>query len=200
MAEENKSAIYHIVMFAFAGQKTADGVVKQIHDQQKLGGYKLLAQGVAEKDDKGKVHFHEPGKGGMGTTLGLVTGGLLGLIGGPVGLLAWSVAGGVVGGVIGKYGFRPIDPDDLKAMGDALPLNSSAFLVLVEDTETEGIINSMQGYQANVITMTVGDEMSGEIAQAVEADIKVPAQGGSELPAATDSKPAESTTTDSSKA
>jgi uncharacterized membrane protein len=174
MAEQPQSSIYHIVMFAFAGQDTADRIVKEIRSQQKLGGYKILAQGVAEKDMKGKVHFHEPGKGGWGTGIGLVAGGLLGLIGGPVGLLAWTVAGGVTGGLIGKYGFRPIDPDQLEAMGEALPLNSSAFLVLVEDKEAEGIVESMQGYQANVVTLTVGDEMSGEIAQAVAAEITVP--------------------------
>ena len=200
MTEESKSAIYHIVMFAFAGQDTANQVVKEIHDNQKLGGYKILAQGVAEKDAKGKVHFHEPGRGGVGTTVGLVAGGLLGLLGGPVGLLAWAVAGGVVGGVVGKYGFRPIDPDELKALGDSLPLNSSAFLVLVEDTETEKIVDGMAGYQANVVTITVGDQMSGEIAQAVEADIKVPAQSEGSIPAQTESKPAKSATTDATKA
>lgn len=51
---------------------------------------------------KGKVHFHEPGKGRWGTGISLVAGGLPGLIGGPVGLLAWTVAGGMTRGLIGK--------------------------------------------------------------------------------------------------
>lgn len=186
MADEVKSSIYHIVMFSFAGQDTADRIVKQIRSEQKLGGYKILAQGVAEKDEKGDVHFHEPGKGGVGATVGVITGGLLSLIGGPVGLLAWAVAGGVTGGLIGKYGFRPIDPEQLKAMGEALPLNSSAFLVLIEDKEAEGIIDSMQGYNAQVVTMTVGDQMSGEIAQAVSSEITMPAgESGISLPTGT---------------
>ena len=71
MANEEKSSIYHIIMFSFPGQDTGDEIVKQIHAEQKLGGYKILAQGVAEKDEKGKVQFHEPGKGGVGTTVGL---------------------------------------------------------------------------------------------------------------------------------
>lgn len=186
MADEVKSSIYHIVMFSFAGQDTADQIVKQIRSEQKLGGYKILAQGVAEKDEKGAVHFHEPGKGGVGATVGVVAGGLLSLIGGPVGLLAWAVAGGVTGGLIGKYGFRPIDPEQLKAMGEALPLNSSAFLVLIEDKEAEGIIDSMQGYNAQVVTMTIGDQMSGEIAQAVSSEITMPAEeSGISLPTGT---------------
>jgi hypothetical protein len=42
--------------------------------------------------------------------------------------------------------------------------NTSALLLLLEDKETEGLVNDVQGYDANVVTMTVGDELSGEIA------------------------------------
>ena len=71
-------------------------------------------------------------------------------------------------------------------MGEALPLNSSAFLVLIEDKEAEGIIDSMQGYNAQVVTMTVGDQMSGEIAQSVSSEITMPAEeGGISLPTGT---------------
>ena len=56
----------------------------------------------------------------MGGTVGAVTGGLLGLIGGPVGVLAWAVGGAVVGGVAGHYMGRPISKGDLQEIGDAL--------------------------------------------------------------------------------
>jgi hypothetical protein len=49
----------------------------------------------------------------------------------------------------------------------------------------------MAGYNANVLTITVGDQMSGEISQYVAADIQVP-EGTGELPAGeAESKPAE---------
>ena len=44
-------------------------------------------------------------------------------------------------------------------------VNCSAMLLLLEDTYSEGIVNSMSGYNANVVTLTVGDELSGQIAQ-----------------------------------
>ncbi len=141
--------------------------MKQIKSSGTLDGYKIEAQAVVEHDLKGKVHIHEPGRGGLGTTIGLVGGGLLGLIGGPAGPLAWAVAGGVVGGVAGKYLGRPIDKGDLQQIGDALPADSSALLVLLEDKESEKVIKSMQGYSANVVTLTVGDELSGQIASYV---------------------------------
>jgi uncharacterized membrane protein len=99
-----------------------------------------------------------------------VAGGLLGLIGGPAGLLAWAVGGAVVGGVAGKYLGRPFSKGDLKEIGEAMEPNTSAFLLLVEDINSEAVIDNMEGFNANVVTLTVGDELSGEIAQYVAGE------------------------------
>jgi uncharacterized membrane protein len=175
-SQYDQAAVYHILAFCFANKNTADQVAKEVRQNQKLANYKVVAEAVVEVDEKGKTHVHEPGKGGVGTTIGLVTGGLLGLIGGPAGLLAWTVAGGVIGGVAGKFGGRLIPVKDLKALGEQMDPNSSAFLALVEDTYAENVITDMQGYNANVVTLTVGDEASGEIAAAVSADIDAPVE------------------------
>jgi uncharacterized membrane protein len=195
MTENKNASIYHIIMFAFAGQETAGGVMKEILASRKEGGYKVIAQAVVEKDSKGKVHFHEPGRGGVGATLGVVAGGVLGVIGGPVGLLAWTVAGGVIGGTAGHYLGRAVKPEDLQKIGNALDLNSSAILVLAEDTYSESVVDSMAGYNANVLTITVGDQVSGEIAQYVAADIQTPGQALE----AGENKPAESAPAEESK-
>ena len=92
------------------------------------------------------------------------------LIGGPAGLLAWTVGGAVVGGVAGKYLGRPFSKGDLKEIGEAMQPDTSAFLLLVEDWESEAVIDKMKGFNANVVTLTVGDELSGEIAQAVAGE------------------------------
>jgi len=49
----------------------------------------------------------------------------------------------------------------------------------------------MAGYNANVLTITVGDQMSGEISQYVAADIQVPDQPAEMAAGAAESKPAE---------
>jgi uncharacterized membrane protein len=120
---------------------------------------------------------------------------VLGLIGGPVGLLAWTVAGGVIGGTAGHYLGRAVKPEDLQKIGNALDLNSSAILVLAEDTYSESVVDGMAGYNANILTITVGDQMAGEIAQYVAADIQVP----SEALEAGESKPPEAAVTEESK-
>jgi uncharacterized membrane protein len=170
MSKNDDNKVYDILAFAFAGQDTAKQNLKDIKSSGVLDSFEIVAQAVVEQDAKGKVHVHEPGRGGLGTTIGVVAGGLLGLIGGPAGVLAWAAAGGVVGGVAGKYLGRPISKGDLKEIGEALTPNSSALLLLLEDTYSEGVINNMGSYNANVVTLTVGDDLSGEIESYMAAD------------------------------
>jgi uncharacterized membrane protein len=123
-----------------------------------------------EQDEKGKIHTHEPGHGTFGAVVGAIGGGLLGLIGGPAGLLAWTVGAAAVGGAAGKYLGRPFSKGDLEEIGAAMSPDTSAFLLLVEDIYGEAVIDSMKGYNANVVTLTVGDELSGQIASYVSAE------------------------------
>jgi uncharacterized membrane protein len=134
-------------------------------------GYRIVANAVVEVDHKGKAHIHEGGHGGRGAMGGAAAGGLQGLIGGPAGLLAWAVAGGVIGGFAGKYGGRAIPKADLEKLSAQMKPNTSAILVIIEDKGAEQLINQMAPYQAQVVTLTVGDETSGAIAQAVAADV-----------------------------
>jgi uncharacterized membrane protein len=164
---KESSAVYNIVAFNFAGQDTASETVVAIKASGALEGYDIAAQAVVEQDAKGKVHIHEPGRGGVGAAVGGLGGGLLSLIGGPAGVLAWVVGGAVVGGVAGHYLGRPISKGDLKEIGEAMSPDSSAFMLLLEDTYSEDVVDSLKGYNANVVTLTVGDELSGHIASYV---------------------------------
>ena len=169
--KKEKSAVYNIIAFNFAGKDTAKDTVKEIKKSDALDGQAIVAEAIVSQDEKGKVHITEPGHGTLGTAVGAVGGGLLGLIGGPAGLLAWTVGGAVVGGVAGKYLGRPFSKGDIKEIGEAMSPDTSAFLLLVEDIDSEEVVNSMQGYNANVVTLTVGDELSGQIAAYVAGEV-----------------------------
>ena len=173
--KQDSSAVYNILAFVFDGQKGADDAMKQLKSSGALDGYKIEAECIVEQDAKGKVHMHETGRGGVGTAVGVGAGALLGLIGGPAGLLAWTLAGGVIGGTAGHYLGRAISKGDVKEIGEALSTDSSALLVLLEDKESEKVVKSMAGYSANVITLTVGDELSGQIASYVAGVASDPA-------------------------
>jgi len=170
------SSIYDILVFSFADTQTADEVVNELKASQKLGGYKVVAEAVVIREADGSVHVHEPGEGGKGAAIGAAVGAAIGLLGGPVGVLWLAAAGGALGGVAGHFAGRSIPADDLKKIGEQLQPNSSAFLALVENTDAEAVLNSMSGVNANVITITLGDELSGTIAQAIEADVSVTPQ------------------------
>src|SRR5437764_13853271 len=174
------SSIYNILVFSFADTQTADAVVHELKASQKLGGYKVVAEAVVVRESDGSVHVHEPGKGGRAATIGAVAGGVLGLLGGPAGVLWLAAAGGALGGVAGHFAGRSIPAADLKQIGEQLQPNSSAFLALVEDTDAEAVVNNLAGYNANVVTVTLGDELSGTIAQAVEADVTMTAPQASQ--------------------
>jgi uncharacterized membrane protein len=168
---QDQSAVYNILAFRFDGQKGADEAAKQLKSSGDLDGYVIVAQAVIEKDPTGKLHMHETGHGTAGAVAGAAIGGLLGLIGGPAGVLALAAAGGVVGGVAGKYLGGVLSKGDMQEIGAKLPNNSSALLMLLEDIYSEDVVDSMQGYSANVVTLTVGDELSGEIASYVAGDV-----------------------------
>jgi uncharacterized membrane protein len=163
--KKDKSAVYNILAFTFVGEDTAKETVKEIKKSGALDGQFIVAEAIVSVNAKGKTHIHEPGHGTMGAVLGGAGVGLLSLIGGPVGLLAWTAGGAVMGGVAGKYLGRPFSKGELKEIGESMSPDSSAFLLIVEDFESEDVINKMTGYSANVITLTVGDELSGQIAQ-----------------------------------
>ena len=174
MSKQDKSAVYNIIAFIFADREKAQTVSNELKNTAKDVGDKIVANAVVEVDENGKAHIHEAGHGGRGAVGGVIVGGLLGLIGGPVGLLAWAVAGGVIGGFAGKIGGRAIPKKDLEELSAQMKPNTSAILAIVEDKQSESLIDDMKGYKAQVVTLTVGDEVSGEIAQAVAADVEVP--------------------------
>lgn len=168
---KDQSAVYNILAFRFDGQKGADEAAKQLKSSGALDGYAIVAQAVIEKDQAGKLHMHETGHGTAGAVAGAAIGGLLGLIGGPAGVLALATVGGAVGGIAGKYLGGVLSKGDMQQIGADLPNNSSALLMLLEDIYSEDVVNSMQGYSANVVTLTVGDQLSGELASYAEGSV-----------------------------
>jgi uncharacterized membrane protein len=183
MAAKQNSQVYNIIAFIFADQKRAGQVVQEIKQNQKDGGYKVVVEAVVERDMSGNVHYYEPGKGGVGAVAGAAVGGALALLFAPAAILGIAIAGAIGGGVAGHLAGRVIPAEDLKRFGNRMPSNSSAFLVMLEDTEAEKAINALKEYDAEVVTMVVGNEFSGDIGAAIAAEVdKV---GDDKPPAAT---------------
>ncbi|WP_374688977.1 DUF1269 domain-containing protein [Promineifilum sp.] len=156
---------YHLVAYEFAGRDRAAQVVDIVRKERRAGGYKVAAWAVLEVDERGKSNVRQSGSGGMGAVLGGSGGALLSLIGGPAGLLAWALGGALVGGLAGKHFGRLFDVNQLKAIGAGMEPNSSALVVIVEDTALQKLAGEMGEMGAAVISLTIGSQLSGEVAQ-----------------------------------
>lgn len=182
------SEVYHIVAFEFEGKDRAAQVVDLIKKAGKSQDFKVPAWAVVEVDDNGKAHVKQSGRGGMGAAAGAGIGVLLGLIGGPAGLIAWTLGSALVGGIAGMKMGHQFDSNQLKAMAvDMLP-NTSAIIVVIQDTLAENIAQDMGEYGAKIVTVTLGDQISGEVATYAAVDLGEDAE---EESAAAPDKPAE---------
>ena len=162
---------YNVVAFVFDSQMLAEGIAKDVEDNYLLEKYHILAKAVVTKDKDGEVEFIAPsGSGFQGATAGFVAGGLLGLIGGPIGLLAFSVGGAVIGGIAGHlHTGKTLHEEDLEEFGKALQPDNSAYIVLAGSADTDNVILQMSGYNATVVILSVNPELCAEITAAVAA-------------------------------
>ena len=170
MSQESPQ-VYHIVAFQFEGRDRARQVVDLIKRGGRSQEYKVPAWAVVEVDDKGKALVKQSGRGGVGAAAGAGVGVLLGLIGGPAGLLAWTLGSALVGGIAGKRMGQPFDADQLKAFAVDMAPNTSGILVVIEDKLAQDAAVAMGEYGAKVVTLTLGDQLSGEVASFAAVDL-----------------------------
>jgi uncharacterized membrane protein len=162
--QQQQPAVYHLVAYQFAGKDRAGQVVDLIKSNQRAADYKVATWAVIEVNDRGKTKVKQMGRGGMGTAAGVSVGAVLGLLGGPAGLLIWSLGGALAGGVAGKYLGHQFDSDTLKAIGAGMAPNTSAIIVIIQDKAAEKLAAELGEYDATVLTVTLGDQVSGEVA------------------------------------
>ena len=174
MSEQAKPNPYTILAFCFTPRDKADEVMKELKAAKTLESNHVVAAAIVEVDNHGKAKVHQHGRGGVGAAVGIMAGEALALLGGPAGLLAWAAVGGAVGGAAGHFVDRAFTKADLAQLKDQMPPNSSAILTMAKDAQTDGLIAAMQSYQAVVVTLTLGEEASGAVDQAVAAEAQNP--------------------------
>ncbi len=178
MADQQQSAqVYHALLFKFIGEDKAGDVLKNVQAQQKLAGVKVVAFAVASMNEKGKVKIKQGNEAKKGAGVGAVVGGLLFVLGGPIGLIGSLLAGGIIGGVSGRFMGHKFDEKELEKLGDALTPSTSAIILILEDTYAQGALNAMGDTDATVVDVVLGDETSGELAQLTAIAVDAPADG-----------------------
>jgi uncharacterized membrane protein len=162
---------YRIAIIKFAGQDRAKQVVDLVKKQEKKLDLEVKAWAVVEVNEKGKMDVKQQGHGGWGAAIGGGTGVLLGLIGGPAGLLVWALGGALVGGLAGKYLGHQFDEDELKAVAAAMEPNTSGLILVVEDQLVEKVADELGVDDGEILTITLADQISGEMETVAAVDI-----------------------------
>jgi uncharacterized membrane protein len=168
---DNDTQVFRLVLVKFAGQDRAKQVVDLVRRQEGKADFDVKAWAVVHVDEKGKAHVDQSGHGGWGSAIGAGTGALLGLIGGPAGLLVWALGGALVGGLAGKYLGHQFDEDQLKAAAAEMEPNTSAMVMVIEDTLVEQVAEEFGAEGGTIVTVDMADQLSGEFAEVAAVDL-----------------------------
>ena len=175
MSDQPGAKVFHALLFKFIGEDKAGDVLKAVQQQQKLAGVKVVAFAVASMNEKGKVNIKQGNESKKGAGIGAVMGGLVFVLGGPIGLIGSLLAGGLIGGVSGWFMGHKFDSKELEKLGEALTPSTSAIILILEDVYAQGALNAMGGTDATVVDVVLGDETSGELAQLTAISVDAPA-------------------------
>src|SRR5260370_25876372 len=121
-----------VIVAAFNDLNGASQALKSLKEAKKERLIEIEDAAVLTKDADGKVKTKETAdmRAGKGATIGAITGGVVGLLAGPIGWAA--LGGGVIGGLAAQLhdgGFRD---DPLRQLAEGLTPNSSALVALID--------------------------------------------------------------------
>jgi len=169
---------FEILVAAFQDENSADQILAELKaaHQDKLANIEDVA--VIRKEDDGRIHIKETDDmgGGAGAGIGALVGGAIGLLGGPVGVLAGAGLGAAVGGLAAKLHDAGIDDDRLRQIGDALAPGTSAIVAVVGKEWKDEVHAVMSKDARQVFTAGLADDIAiqlrqgGEVAYVVGKD------------------------------
>lgn len=166
-AHPHHLATFEVIMFSFDGLETARDTVTDLKADHKLADTHILADALIGHAPTGKIHMHETGSAVLGGSIGVVGGGVVAMFAGPVALPFLMAAGALMGGVAGHMAGRLLPAADLREVAHALPLDSSAYLVLVEHDDARRLEELFAERGARIVSTHVDSEMAGVLGHAL---------------------------------
>ena len=128
---------------------------------------RLVKQGAVEMEDAAMVTKDEDAKirlrqtrdvmPGQGAASGGWVGALVGIIGGPVGMIAGGALGAAAGGIFAKLRDVGINDDQMKDMGEQLGRGEAALFVLLNSYDVTAVAMEMRRFDGELFHSTAGD-------------------------------------------
>jgi uncharacterized membrane protein len=160
-SHERRVTRYEVVLFGFDGVSTARDTWMDVRSEGLLEDRHVLAEALVDHAPSGTIHVHEPGAAGVGGAVGAVGGGFVAMFAGPVALPFLLVGGALLGGVAGHLAGRILPMADLREVAEALPLGSSAYVVLVAHDDVAALEEVFRPRGARIVGVEVDSEMAG---------------------------------------
>jgi len=136
-----------LIYAVYNGQDTATQVFKTMTSNQSATGERIESYAVVSKDLKGKVRVRDQRKRDAGA--GAIIGGVIGLLGGPIGVAAGATAGGAVGYLTGDA--VGISHDEVEYMKASLIPDTSALVVVLDDQWAHDVQRDLEQAQAREV-------------------------------------------------
>ena len=132
MSEEKQTiAGVGILVAAFPTEDGGQQAMQALKQAKKEKKIHFADAAVVSQDAEGGVHYHETKdmSTGKGAGVGALVGGVIGILGGPGGIVVGAGAGALLGGVF-AHGDAGYDDDSLEQLGTALRPGTSALAIV----------------------------------------------------------------------
>ena len=128
---------------------------------------------IVTKDDDGKIRLRQTRDvmPGQGAASGGWVGALVGIIGGPVGMLAGGALGAAAGGLFAKLRDVGIDDDQMREMGEQLGRGQAALFVLLNHYDVTAVAMEMRRFEGELFHSTAHEAIEQRLRDELAAGL-----------------------------
>ena len=177
-----------VVVVAFSDDDKAFEALATVKQLDGQGQIDLIAAAVVTRDDDGRVHVKDQSGDDnlVGTASGGVIGLVIGILGGPLGVLIGGATGVLLGSL---YDLEDADRTDsaLSQVSKTIQVGRNSLLVQVVEQSPDVLDTAMEGLSGTVVRRPVY-EVEDEIARAEEAQREAKKQARAKLREAREDK------------
>lgn len=163
MSEAEQESVYGvgILVAAFPNEYAGEEALKALKDAKKERKVYFEDAAVISQDAEGGVHYHETGdmSTGKGAGVGALVGGVIGILGGPAGIVIGAGAGALIGGAA-AHGDAGFDDEGLEQLGSALQPGSSAIAAVTHGEFLHEVRKQVSDADMRDALASLGSELS----------------------------------------
>jgi uncharacterized membrane protein len=163
-----------MLVAVFEREAAAYEGLNALKDLHRDGDITLYSSAVIAKDENGKIEMRQAADSGpLGTAVGLLTGGLIGIVGGPAGVAVGASLGSLAG-LIFDLNKSGVDVTFLDDVSSSLTVGKVAVLAEIEESWTTPVDTRLHRLGATVFRRLRGEVVEDQLAResaALEADL-----------------------------